>query len=62
MRRLRRPLMPAYVLYAMPASHHSAKARAYLRKKCIGFCERPPDDPSYASEVMPATGRWIIPV
>jgi len=54
--------MPAYVLYAMPASHHSAKARAYLRKKCIGFCERPPDDPSYASEVMPATGRWIIPV
>src|SRR5208282_5328200 len=51
-----------YVLYAMPGSYYSGKARAYLRKQRLEFCERPPGDPRYTSEVIAATGRWIIPV
>jgi glutathione S-transferase len=54
--------MGCYVLYAMPASLYSAKARSYLRKQRIAHLERPPGDPRYQAEVMPATGRWIIPV
>ncbi|HTU78270.1 MAG TPA: glutathione S-transferase family protein [Solirubrobacteraceae bacterium] len=46
----------------MPASLYSAKARSYLRKQRIAHLERPPGDPRYQAEVMPATRRWIIPV
>jgi glutathione S-transferase len=50
------------VLYAMPASLYSAKARSYLRKQDIDYLERVPGDPRYLSEVIPRIGRWIIPV
>ncbi|MEI7560100.1 MAG: glutathione S-transferase N-terminal domain-containing protein [Actinomycetes bacterium] len=50
------------VLYAMRSSLYSSKARSYLLKQGIEHLERPPGDPRYASEIMPHTGRWILPV
>jgi len=54
--------MDPYTLYAMPASLWSGKARSYLRKHRIDFVERAPGDPRYDERVVPAIGRWIIPV
>lgn len=54
--------MNRHVLYAMPGSLYSGKARAYLRKQRIDFVERAPGDPRFASQVVPRIGRWIIPV
>jgi glutathione S-transferase len=54
--------MDPYVLYAMPASFYSGKARSYLRKHRIDYVERAPGDPRYGGEIEPAIGRWIIPV
>jgi len=54
--------MERFVLYAMPASLYSAKARSYLRKHGIDHVERAPGDPRFERDVIPATGRWIIPV
>jgi len=54
--------MDPYTLYAMPASLWSGKARSYLRKHRIDFVERAPGDPRYDEQVVPAIGRWIIPV
>lgn len=53
---------PTFVLYGMPASLYTGKARAYLRKQRIAFEERTPGDPRFRDEVLPAVGRWIIPV
>ena len=54
--------MDPYTLYAMPGSLYSGKARSYLRTHRIDFVERAPGDPRYTEEVVPAIGRWIIPV
>ena len=54
--------MDPYVLYAMPASLYSGKARSYLRPHQIEYVERAPGDPRYSSEIEPVIGRWIIPV
>jgi len=54
--------MEPYVLYAMPASLYSGKARSYLRTHRMGYVERAPGDARYTDEVVPAIGRWIIPV
>jgi glutathione S-transferase len=54
--------MDPYVLYAMPASLYSGKARAYLRTHRIEYVERAPGDPRYSAEIEPVIGRWIIPV
>jgi glutathione S-transferase len=54
--------MEPYVLYGMPASLYTAKARSYLRKRRIDHVERVVGDPRYTGEVMPRIGRWIIPV
>jgi len=54
--------MGPYTLYAMPGSLYSGKARSYLRKHRIDFVERAPGDPRYTEDVVPAIGRWIIPV
>ena len=51
-----------FVLYAMPASLYSGKARSYLRTHRIDYVERAPGDPRYSGEIEPAIGRWIIPV
>jgi glutathione S-transferase len=54
--------MDPVVLYAMPGSLYSGKARSYLRKHRIDYVERAPGDPRYTDRVVPAIGRWIIPV
>jgi glutathione S-transferase len=51
-----------YVLYAMPSSLYSGKARSYLRTHRIAYVERVPGDPRYTDHVVPTIGRWIIPV
>lgn len=50
------------VLYAMRASLYSSKARSFLIKQGIDYVELPPGDPTYGEQVVPAIGRWIIPV
>ena len=54
--------MGEYILYAMPASLYSAKARSYLRKRGIYHLERANGHPAYQQRVVPAIGRMIIPV
>ncbi len=54
--------MEPYVLYGMPASLYTAKARSYLRKRRIEHIERVAGEPRYTAEVVPRIGRWIIPV
>jgi glutathione S-transferase len=54
--------MSPYVLYAMPASLYSAKARSYLRKRRIDYVERANGHPEYRRRVVPEIGRMIIPV
>jgi glutathione S-transferase len=54
--------MTHWVLYGMPGSLYTAKARSYLRKQGLQVEERAPGDPRFTREIVPATGRWIIPV
>ena len=54
--------MPHWVLYGMPGSLYTAKARSYLRKQGLAYEERVPGDPRFGAEILPVTGRWIIPV
>ena len=54
--------MQPFVLYGMPGSLYTGKVRCYLRKQGIAFEERTAGDPRFRTEVMPAVGRWIIPV
>lgn len=48
--------------YAMSGSLYSAKPRAYMRHFHVPYVERGPGDPRYGSVIMPAIGRFIIPV
>ena len=54
--------MSHWVLYGMPGSLYTAKARSYLRKQGLAYEERVPGDPRFGADILPATGRWIIPV
>lgn len=54
--------MTSFTLYAMPHSLYSGKARSYLIKQRIDFKEVTAGHPDYEKKVMPALGRWIIPV
>lgn len=49
-------------LYACPPSLFSGKARSYLRKAGIPFQERLQSHPDYAARILPAVGRFVIPV
>lgn len=49
------------ILYGMPASLYTAKARSYLRKQHIAFEERPVGDPSFGP-IVATIGRFIMPV
>lgn len=51
-----------YVLYTMPGSLYSAKARSYMRKNRVEHDERAAGDPRFLEQVVPKLGRWIIPV
>ncbi len=52
----------AIILYGMPGSLYTAKVRAYLRKRRLPFVERAPAHPAFQEKIIPAIGRWIIPV
>lgn len=51
-----------YVLYGMPVSMFTGKARAHLRKRRVPFVERLISHPRFVGEVAPSIGRLIIPV
>ncbi|MEO1056056.1 MAG: glutathione S-transferase family protein [Actinomycetota bacterium] len=51
-----------YTLYGAPVSLYTGKARSYLRKQGIEFVEVGPGANRYLNEIVPAVGRWIIPV
>jgi glutathione S-transferase len=53
---------PVHVLWGMPASLYTGKARAALRKRRVPFDERTPGHPDFRARIVPAVGRWIIPV
>jgi glutathione S-transferase len=50
-----------YVLYGSHASYHTAKTRAYLRKKGLPFIERVPAHPRFREYVRPTSGNHRIP-
>ena len=54
--------MTHWILYGMPGSLYTAKARSYLRKQGLPLEERAPGDRRFTTEIVPVTGRWIIPV
>lgn len=51
-----------HTLYGMPASLYTGKVRAYLRTQGIAYEERAASDPQFRGRIMPAVGRFIIPV
>ena len=55
-------MIPRPVLWGMPASLYTGKARAALRKRRVPFDERTPGHPDFRARIAPAVGRWIIPV
>lgn len=54
--------MNHYQLWGMPASLWTGKARSYLRKKQIPFTEHAINQSKYMDEIIPAVGRFILPV
>lgn len=54
--------MNHYQLWGMPASLWTGKARSYLRKKQIPFTEHAINQSKYMDEIVPAVGRFILPV
>ncbi len=56
------PLTLPVTLYACPPSLFSGKVRSYLRKAGIPFQERLQSHPEYAARILPAVGRFVIPV
>ncbi|HBX37556.1 MAG TPA: glutathione S-transferase [Pseudohongiella sp.] len=51
-----------YILYGVPHSLYTGIARCYLRTQNIPYLELPPTHPDFASMVVPAIQRSIIPV
>jgi glutathione S-transferase len=51
-----------YRLHGTPGSLYTAKARSFLIKQGIPFEDAPAGAPGFREVVVPAVGRWIIPV
>jgi glutathione S-transferase len=51
-----------YILYGMPVSMFTGKARAHLRKRRTPFVERLISHPRFVGEIAPSIGRLMIPV
>lgn len=49
-------------LYGMPASLYTAKPRSYLLTHGVPFEERTAGEAHFRENIVPALGRWIIPV
>jgi glutathione S-transferase len=54
--------MSSYILYTIPASLYSGKARSYMRKRHIDYVERAVGNPRFVEQLLPQLGRLIIPV
>jgi len=52
----------SYILYGMPVSMFTGKARAYLRKRGVPLVERLVSDPRFIGDIAPSLGRLMIPV
>lgn len=51
-----------YNLYGTPGSLYTGKARSYLIKQGVPFENRAAGEARFREEILPAVGRWIIPV
>jgi len=51
-----------YVLYGAPVSLYTGKTRAFLRKSGLPFRERLPSDPRFGAHILPAIGKFWLPV
>lgn len=51
-----------YTLYGMAGSLYTARARSYMRVNAVPFTEIKAGSEEFNSTVVPAIGRWIIPV
>lgn len=51
-----------YTLYGMAASLYTARARSYMRTHSVPFKEVNAGSQEFLEEILPITGRWIIPV
>lgn len=54
--------MARHMLYGAPVSLYTGKVRSYLRTQGIDFVEVSPGSDRYLNQIVPAVGRWIIPV
>lgn len=55
-------MMDLPILYGMPGSLYTGKVRSYFRKQRIDYVERAVGMPEFRATIVPAIGRWIIPV
>ncbi|OXE35705.1 MAG: hypothetical protein CGW95_12270 [Phenylobacterium zucineum] len=51
-----------YKLYGTPGSLYTGKARSYLIKQGIPFENRAAGEARFRAQIVPQTGRWIIPI
>ena len=51
-----------YKLYGTPGSLYTGKARSYLIKQAIPFENRAAGEARFRAQIVPQTGRWIIPI
>ncbi len=51
-----------YTLYGMAASLYTARARSYMRTHGVPFKEVKAGSHEFLGEILPITGRWMIPV
>jgi len=51
-----------YKLYGTPGSLYTGKARSYLIKQGVDFENRAAGEARFRAEIVPQTGRWIIPI
>lgn len=56
------PAAPSFRLYGTPGSLYTGKARSYLIKQGIPFENGAAGEAEFRERIVPAIGRWIIPV
>lgn len=54
--------LPPSKLYGTPGSLYTGKARSYLTKQGLPFENRAAGEAVFRERIVPAIGRWIIPV
>ncbi|GAA4050595.1 glutathione S-transferase family protein [Parerythrobacter jejuensis] len=51
-----------YTLYGMAASLYTARVRSYMRINAVPFTEVKAGSEEFLGQIVPAIGRWMIPV